>query len=755
MNRGNNFRGNRRGGRGRGRGGFRGRGRGGNREKGGFQSNFHIQPEKLCETEACITEYISSCEGFSGVLKSCYSDFHVNEINLNKEVGVITNQQIPEAFKLKKLEKPPTETPMAQISQEKWDAILVMLESKDEVKVELDVTEFTKDQRSEVHQQLKDIFREKIVSSTVVDGESKTIQLQKFSKNASMRNQSVQWPKECGEYVHFLLSKENLDTMDAVMKLGNVLHIKSSAFNYAGVKDRRAKTTQWLSLRKVEPWKLLFKTKCYKNMHVGNITFKDKPLKLGQLWGNRFKIALRNVTADETLINTALESLKEKGFINYYGLQRFGNDKEVPTFKIGIKLLQGNFKEAVNLILKPKKCENPTLDITLAKIIYEESGNAKKACEKLNRHTSCIESTLLQALAKHASTDYVTALEAVPRNTRLLYIHSYQSLVWNEVVSKRIKQFGLLPIVGDLVLIEEDNADQMETNSTVESNCNEQSKDKEEVENKTDKSEKESMNTETATDLNAEEKINETETIVAENEETEEMTDNPPKVKILTEDDLKNYTIFDIVLPLPGHNVIYPNNEIKKIYEDILARHGFRLEMPKQKVKSYSLSGNYRKLIELPQDLEWKCIKYNQPRDLLIRSDFEEMIKIKEPEDPKDGKFNSLVVKFNLVSSSYATMALREILKIDTSTQTHIKLNKYHETPNTEPAKEVTSNSLLTDKDKFEAFKMAVFGDNEVEDEENSSKRKIDEVETVVFKKMKVEDEKKKDEGIKTQASLV
>lgn len=87
------------------------------------------------------------------------------------------------------------------------------------------------------------------------------------------------------------------------------------------------------------------KTKCLKNIKIGNICFKHEPLKLGQLRGNRFRIALRNVTIDDDHIKKATESLKENGFINYYGLQRFGNDKEVPTYLIGLRLMQGNWKE--------------------------------------------------------------------------------------------------------------------------------------------------------------------------------------------------------------------------------------------------------------------------------------------------------------------------------------------------------------------------------------------------------------------------
>ena len=43
---------------------------------------------------------------------------------------------------------------------------------------------------------------------------------------------------------------------------------------------------------------------------------------------------------------------------------------------------------------------------------------------------------------------------------RLMYIHAYQSYVWNSVVSRRICAFGLVPRPGDLAfrgVIKDDN----------------------------------------------------------------------------------------------------------------------------------------------------------------------------------------------------------------------------------------------------------------------------------------------------------
>ena len=67
-------------------------------------------------------------------------------------------------------------------------------------------------------------------------------------------------------------------------------------------------------------------------------------------------------------------------------------------------------------------------------------------------------------------------------------------------------------------------------------------------------------------------------------------------VTVLTEQHLQGgqYTIHDVVLPLPGYDVVYPDNDMKDHYRQIMAADGLDIDNMRHKVKDYALSGAYR-----------------------------------------------------------------------------------------------------------------------------------------------------------------
>ena len=177
------------------------------------------------------------------------------------------------------------------------------------------------------------------------------------------------WQELGGEYLHFSLYKENKDTMEVIGFLASRLHIQSRDFAFAGTKDRRAVTVQRVSVRRMHADKVARLNRELRMSRVGNFEYSKHQLELGELQGNEFTITLRDchfgadngtddtLLEDETrlqlaneVLGTAVEHLRTHGFINYYGLQRFGSFG-IGTDEIGKRILSGAFKDAVDGIL--------------------------------------------------------------------------------------------------------------------------------------------------------------------------------------------------------------------------------------------------------------------------------------------------------------------------------------------------------------------------------------------------------------------
>ncbi|XP_066247908.1 pseudouridylate synthase 7 homolog [Euwallacea similis] len=638
--------------------------------------------DQLSEKDVGISEYISDLEGYSAVIKARFSDFQVNEFDKEGRLAKLTQLNVPNFTPSddSKSYKTTVKSPMEKIPQDVWDALRDLIKKNDvDSTVELEAENLAKDERRDIHQCIKAYFGKHVVASTIKKNEKTILSFKKWDKKE--KSNRSEWPEHTPEFVHFIVYKEMMDTMDACFKISQALKIPAAKIYYAGLKDRRAKTTQWCCVKKYQPAKLIASLRNARNLKVGNIEFKEKCLKLGDLSGNRFRIALRNVQAEDDLINLSLNHVKEHGFINYYGLQRFGNEKEVPTYLIGIKLLTGSWKEAINLILKVKPGDDPTQVINTAKQIYADTGDAVKALKICGKKQNGLEKKLLEGIAKHHGNDYVNALESIPRSIRLMYIHAFQSLVWNKMASKRMKLFGLKPVVGDLVLIDKMGEEELRVN---------ENDDEEDIEDHV----------------------------------TAETIKNRLLARPLTAEELYKYSIFDIVLPLPGFDVIYPEN-LKQCYKEVLEGYGLTLEMPKQKVKTYNLSGTYRKLVQQVQDMEWKIMYYNNSTDNLIQSDLEELNGEALPESIEKGTYKAVVIAFTLNAASYATMVLREVLKCNTSSSSQAGLNNYDSTQTTQIDANEQQGSLLADTEKYKDFQKRIFSEIYEEPENHGMKREL------------------------------
>lgn len=669
--------------------------------------------------------------GFKGLLKTLHSDFQVNEIQPNGTVVHLTDEGVNagksnrqkraeklaqeqaelegkseeeiaeiKARREKEREKERQEKealPKYTLSEEDKAELLTMI-TQDELQqmedlfhtgnnMETKTTFDDKEQRTKLHQLIRRAFQGKLETITSPEQTFK-VAIAKNRNGANNRGggqqqsnpqDSMHHVDENGvvnyglgpfkPYLHFTLYKTNRDTMDVIHNISKLIRTPNKSISFAGTKDRRGVTCQRVSIHRGKVLRVNALNNMRKsNFKLGAFAYEDEPLKLGDLKGNEFTITLRDVKLSgaheqsgevdiREIINQSFASLKEKGFINYFGLQRFGSFS-VATHKFGIALLHEDWGKFVELLLSEQEIQAPgTAEM---RRIWKETRDPKQTLKKLQQHYVA-ENSVLKVLAKEPQREdksfsphsYLMGIMSIPKNLRMMYVHAYQSYIWNIVASKRLELFGLEVQEGDLVLESEDAEDVILGDD---------------LEDKEDEMD----------------------------EDVVKLKKSP--VKIVTKEDIENkkYTIYDVVLPSPGFKVQLPENaKLKQVYIDEMAKDGLDPYNLRRKNIVFSLTGAYRHLVTKPMDASYDLISYKDGLDgearPLVKTDLEILEEKKQYTlEGKSGEEGSnisryfetkeesvddahledklaVVLRMQLGVSSYATMALREFMKIDTS----------------------------------------------------------------------------------------
>ena len=103
------------------------------------------------ECDVGITQYCSTHEGFSGILKQRYSDFLVNEINLDGKTVHLTSTELPEVFVQEEIENSVLPSEMLQKLQD-------FVNSEDTTSKLVVATEDDKEQRTLIHREIRQKF---------------------------------------------------------------------------------------------------------------------------------------------------------------------------------------------------------------------------------------------------------------------------------------------------------------------------------------------------------------------------------------------------------------------------------------------------------------------------------------------------------------------------------------------------------------------------------------------------------------------
>lgn len=213
-----------------------------------------------------------------------------------------------------------------------------------------------------------------------------------------------------GQYAYYNLTKINYTTIIALQVLSKKFGIPLKNFGFAGNKDKNAVTEQKISIFRG--------SKNFENLKLSNIGLKylgngKVPVSLGDLEGNEFTITIRNLYNNNIKKIQLLQNKKLK-IPNLFGPQRFSKNNHL----VGKSIIKRDFRKAVDLILE----NNGFLEAQIKEHLENNKNN------------------------------YIEALRLIPLKTRKIFVHSYQSFLFNKIVKEYLKNKSSknikIPIIG-------------------------------------------------------------------------------------------------------------------------------------------------------------------------------------------------------------------------------------------------------------------------------------------------------------------
>lgn len=294
-----------------------------------------------------------------------------------------------------------------------------------------------------------------------------------------------------GEYLHVVVEKTNVEWHCARTLISRAFRARPCALSWAGTKDKYALTRQRVSVRGARGGAELRRAAAELEplgIRLGSPAWAHRPVSLGSLRGNDFVIVVRRVRAAREgagdteaavrdTLAARLESVRTTGFVNYFGLQRFGRIAACQSHDVGVLLLRKEWAAAVDLLVGSSRgaLETPAVGrvravwrnavaaIGRTRIQGDEAAAARMvaardtlramgALARADADRLATERALLRPLEQHGECKL--ALTALGHGKEGMYVEAYLSLLWNELASLRIELLGCrgAAVPGELVL---------------------------------------------------------------------------------------------------------------------------------------------------------------------------------------------------------------------------------------------------------------------------------------------------------------
>lgn len=242
-----------------------------------------------------------------------------------------------------------------------------------------------------------------------------------------------------GRYCSATLVKCGMSTLEVVHDIAHRLNIENKNISYAGIKDKKAITSQKIVLP------IQYK-EALSGIESDNYFIKDvhdtlQPLSPGNLKANQFTILLR--TKEKVDIHTQVEKIEKKGFKNFYYLQRFGSPRLLSQ-KYGYLMVKGRYDKVIESVLFEKGIFEIDYFVELRENAKKQAPDWVAVKEGFKDFPTILktEHRLLDALIENDG-DAVKSLCVIKDQTQM-WVYAFASLLFNNLAS--VKDDETLPL---------------------------------------------------------------------------------------------------------------------------------------------------------------------------------------------------------------------------------------------------------------------------------------------------------------------
>lgn len=233
-----------------------------------------------------------------------------------------------------------------------------------------------------------------------------------------------------GEHLYLWIEKRGISTHELINRLSRACKIKEREISYAGLKDAKAVTRQYISI----PARMVPNPD---SIQLEDVTIlsaerhKNK-LRMGHLRGNRFVIRVDGIEpGSQDRIGTILDRIRSCGMPNLFGEQRYGVLGN--SHLIGGALLRKDLNGAIaHIIGEPNRIKNDAWRQAAECFHRGDYAEAARIMPRRNR----VESQILSSLTEGASPEKI--IDRVPMKLMKLYLNAWQSHLFDQLVAERI-----------------------------------------------------------------------------------------------------------------------------------------------------------------------------------------------------------------------------------------------------------------------------------------------------------------------------